>query len=84
MIGARREPGNKATFLELCLFGKMHAEMLHASTYHNVVESVGHDPVAVGEMVDVVLYCLLQNDRVELVAWWLLCIPDMACYSPEC
>ena len=33
----------------------MHAEMLHSGTYHNVVESVGQDPVAVGEMVDVVL-----------------------------
>lgn len=38
-----------------CSIGKMHAEMLHSSTYHNVAESVGQDPVAVGEIVELVL-----------------------------
>ena len=52
MIGAWRESENKATNAQLA---KMHAEMLHSSTYHNVVESVGQDPVAVGEIVEVVL-----------------------------
>ena len=55
MTRARREHGNKATFLEFCSIGKMYVEVLYSSTYHNVVESVGQDPVAVGEMVDVVL-----------------------------
>ena len=29
-------------------------QVLYGSTYHNVVESVGQDPVAVREMVNVV------------------------------
>ena len=52
----RREHGNEATFLKLCLIGKMHADKfcMVVYTYHNGVESVGQDPVAVREMVNVV------------------------------